>query len=169
MSKPSCPGTLYTIQAGDTFFLLAQRFGISLDAILAANPGVNPNNLQIGQVVCIPAPAPPKPECPGFFYTIQPGDTLSELAKRFGTTVKSIIDVNPGIDPRNLIVGQKICIPERRCPRGTVPYTIKQGDTLEAIARRFHTSVQRILKENPSLDPKNLIVGERICVPARND
>jgi LysM repeat protein len=45
---------LYTIQAGDTFFTLAQRFGTTVQAIQQANPGVNPNNLQIGQQICIP-------------------------------------------------------------------------------------------------------------------
>ena len=52
---PPCPnGFLYTIQPGDTYFLLAQRFGTTVAAIQAANPGVDPNNLQIGQVICIP-------------------------------------------------------------------------------------------------------------------
>lgn len=50
------PGTgrQYTIQAGDTFFLLARRFGTTVAAIQAANPGVDPNRLQIGQVINIP-------------------------------------------------------------------------------------------------------------------
>ncbi|MGB9904168.1 MAG: DUF3794 and LysM peptidoglycan-binding domain-containing protein [Desulfotomaculales bacterium] len=48
----------YTIQPGDTFFNLAQRFNTSVEAIIQANPGVNPNNLQVGQVINIPcAPA----------------------------------------------------------------------------------------------------------------
>jgi len=178
---PPCSGFLYTIQAGDTFYLLAKRFCVNLDAVLAANPGVDPKNLQIGQVVCIPAvkppppppPPPPKPVCPGFFYTITAGDTLSELAKRFNTTVKAIIDANPEIDPRNLIIGQKICIPEKQpvkpCPKGTTPYVIKHGDTLESIASKFNTSVQSILKENPGLDPQNPIIGEHICVPRKKN
>ncbi|HPZ90555.1 MAG TPA: LysM domain-containing protein, partial [Bacillota bacterium] len=102
---------LYTIQPGDTFFLLAQRFGTTVQAIQQANPGVNPNNLQVGQVICIPtAPAPP--QCPnGFLYTIRPGDTFFLLAQRFGTTVQAIQQANPGVNPNNLQVGQVICIP----------------------------------------------------------
>jgi LysM repeat protein len=50
-----CPGgTLYTIRPGDTIFALAQRFGTTVQAIIAANPGIDPLNLQIGQVICIP-------------------------------------------------------------------------------------------------------------------
>ena len=51
-----CPvGTFpHTIKSGENFYILANRYNVSLDAILKANPGVNPNALQIGQVVCIP-------------------------------------------------------------------------------------------------------------------
>ncbi|MGD9154186.1 MAG: LysM domain-containing protein [Bacillota bacterium] len=45
-------------------------------------------------------------------YTIQPGDTLWELAYEYETTVEAIMAVNPGIDPDNLLVGQTIALPE---------------------------------------------------------
>lgn len=165
-----CPGFIYIIQAGDTFFELSQRFNVPVDAILAANPGVDPQKLQIGQAVCIPtAPPgpPPVPECPGFIYTVKAGDTLFSLAKQFGTTVKAITDVNPGIDPRHLAIGQKICIPKRRCPQGTSVYVVKKGDTLSAIARQFNTTVQEIVKVNPGIDPNRLVIGQEICVPKK--
>lgn len=52
----TCPGGSqpYTIQAGDTIYLLAIRFHTSVDAIMRLNPGINPNALMIGQVICIP-------------------------------------------------------------------------------------------------------------------
>ncbi|MEW6446848.1 MAG: LysM domain-containing protein [Bacillota bacterium] len=49
---PPCGGgTLYTIRPGDSFFSLARRFNTTVEAIAAANPGVDPTNLQIGQTV----------------------------------------------------------------------------------------------------------------------
>ncbi|MGE5551927.1 MAG: LysM peptidoglycan-binding domain-containing protein, partial [Bacteroidota bacterium] len=57
-APPTCPGFLYTIQAGDTLFALAARFGTTVQAILAANPGLDPNSLQVGRRICIPVPAP---------------------------------------------------------------------------------------------------------------
>lgn len=54
--EQTCPvgSFLYTIMAGDTLFAIAQRFNVSVQAIINANPGINPNFLQIGQVICIP-------------------------------------------------------------------------------------------------------------------
>ncbi len=55
---------LYTIRPGDTLFALSQRFNVSVEAIIRANPGIDPNNLQIGQVICIPQAMPPTPPMP---------------------------------------------------------------------------------------------------------
>ena len=162
-----CPnGFLYTIQAGDTFFLLAQRFGTTVAAIEQANPAADPNNLRIGQVICIPqAPAPPV--CPnGFLYTVQAGDTYFQLAQRFGTTVAAIQQANPGVNPNNLQIGQVICIPQAAptvCP-GFL-YTIQAGDTYFLLAQRFGTTVAAIQQANPGVNPNNLQIGQVICIP----
>ncbi|HAN86723.1 MAG: LysM domain-containing protein [Bacillota bacterium] len=172
---PVCPGGfLYEIRAGDTFYALARRYGITVEAIMAANPGVDPRRLQIGQLICIPAAAPPTPPvfCPGGTpYVIQRGDTLYRLAQRYGTTVDALLRANPGIDPMNLQIGQLICIPVPTpvppptvCPGG-IFYTIRAGDTIYLIAQRYGTTVQAILAANPGLDPVRLQVGQVICVP----
>ena len=170
---PPCPnGFLYTIKPGDTLFILSQRFNVSVQAIINANPGIDPNNLQIGQVICIPQAAPPPvPPCPnGFYYTIRPGDTLFTLSQRFNVSVQAIINANPGIDPNNLQIGQVICIPQAApippCPNGFY-YTIMPGDTLFSISQKFNVSVQAIINANPGIDPNNLQVGQIICIPRR--
>jgi LysM repeat protein len=164
----TCPGgTLYAIRPGDTFFSLARRFGTTVDAIMAANPGVSPTNLQIGQVICIPV-APIPGVCPGgFLYTIRAGDTYFSLARRFGISVEALIAANPGVDPDRLQIGQQICIPAAPpappCPGGT--YTIRPGDTFFSLARRFGTTVEALLAANPGVDPDRLQVGQVICLP----
>ena len=165
--QPSCPGgTLHTIRAGDTFYKLSIQYKVSLESILRANPGVDPNNLQIGQVVCIPAATPPQPLCPGgTLYTIRAGDTIYNLANRYNVSVDDILRANPGIDPNNLQIGQVICIPAPRCPGGTL-YTIRAGDTIYNLANRYNVSVNDILKANPGIDPNNLQIGQVICIPA---
>ncbi len=113
MNNRQCPpGTFpYTIRAGDTCFGLARRFNTTINAIIEANPGINCDNLQIGQIICIPGRPPA--ECPPntFPYTIRAGDTCFRLARRFNTTINAIIEANPGINCNNLQIGQTICIP----------------------------------------------------------
>ena len=100
---PPCPnGFLYTIQPGDTYFLLAQRFGTTVAAIQAANPGVDPNNLQIGQVICIPVAAR-HTSCRMVSCTIQPGDPIS-CWRSAGTTVAEVQAANQWIN--NLQIGR---------------------------------------------------------------
>jgi hypothetical protein len=62
----------YTIQSGDTFYALASKYCTSVTAIENANPGVNPNDLQVGQIINMPY------GCGGtlIIYTIQAGDTF---------------------------------------------------------------------------------------------
>lgn len=111
----ACPpgSVVYTIQPGDTLFALAQRSNTTVEAILRANPGLNPANLQIGSRICIPRPVG---VCPtgSEVYTIQPGDTFFRLAGRFRTTTQVLLELNPGVNPNALVVGQRICVPRAR-------------------------------------------------------
>jgi len=123
---PTCAAgwTTYPIAAGDTFYSLAKRFGITVDMLMKNNPGVNPEGLLIGQLICVPGattpgastpdePAPGTGACPpgSLSHIIQQGDTLYGLARRFGISVQGIARANPGVDPSNLQPGQVICIP----------------------------------------------------------
>ena len=170
MSVPCPPGTIpYRIQAGDTFFRLARRFNTSVGAIISANPLVNPERLQIGQLICIPR-QPQFPPCPqGNFYTIRAGDTFYSLARRFNVSLADLLEANPGVNPERLFVGQVVCIPLAvppvTCPPGTLTYTIRAGDTLFSLARRFNTTVASILGLNPGINPEALLIGQRICIP----
>ncbi|RNC28607.1 MAG: putative peptidoglycan endopeptidase LytE [Candidatus Dichloromethanomonas elyunquensis] len=111
-----CPrGTIpYRIKQGDTFNILAQRFNTTIKAITSVNPGVSPNNLQVGQSICIPIRRSVVPCSPGNRYIIKAGDTFSKLSQRYGLSIAAITALNPGVEPSNLRVGQVICLPVRR-------------------------------------------------------
>ncbi len=112
---PACPeGNFYSIKPGDTLYSIARFYNVSLDDLLEANPGIDPNRLQVGQTICIPLATPPV-TCPqnSFVYLIQAGDTFYRLARRYNISVDSLIRANPNIDPDALLIGQNICIPRQ--------------------------------------------------------
>ena len=109
-----CPlGTLpYNINPGDTLQSIAVRFGTDVNALLSANPDIDPFDLRIGQRICISQRFQEPPMCPTRnFYVIRRGDTLGGIASTFQITISQILEANPSLNPRNLTVGQIICIP----------------------------------------------------------
>jgi LysM repeat protein len=113
----------YTIQKGDSFSTIAPKFGVSVKALQAANPNVDPTKLQIGKKINIPAPTTTTaaPVSGGTVvdvgsgettYTVKSGDTLGKLATDFHTTVKAIQSAN-GLTDTKIKVGQKLKIPAK--------------------------------------------------------
>jgi LysM repeat protein len=102
-------------------------------------------------------------------YTVQRGDTLSAIARRFSTTVTVLMRANPEITNSNSIsVGQVIYLPGARITlsNGKIVYVTKSGDTMGAIAREFNTTLTALVNANPQISNPNLIyTGQRINIP----
>ncbi len=173
----SCSGTSYTIRRGDSFYLIAQRYGIPLASLLAANPGVDPARLQVGQVICVPSPtpAPPPPTptgCPAgdSVHTVTRGQTFTDILVLYNISYNALTQANPNVNLNSLQVGQNLCIApvgsRGTCGTGKGPYTIAAGDTLSTIAARFRTTVGGILMANPTMTPTDFTVGRIICLPS---
>ena len=97
----------YVVRPGDTLWLLARRYGTTVDAIIRLN-GLPDDNLSIGQILKIPSAG--ETPAPYFEYTVRSGDSLWLLAQRFGTTVDAIKRLN-GLSSDNLSIGQVLRIP----------------------------------------------------------
>jgi LysM repeat protein/peptidoglycan hydrolase-like protein with peptidoglycan-binding domain len=152
-SYPQTSSFNHTVVAGDTLFLLAQRFGTTVEAIRVLN-NLNTDTLMIGQVLRIPGTAPQT----GISYTVRAGDTLFLLGQRFGTTAEAIMNANH-MTSSVLNIGQVITI-----PGNFSIYTVVAGDTLFLLALRFGTSVNALMALN-GLTSSSLDIGQQLIVP----
>lgn len=105
----------------------------------------------------------PSPSPDYVTYVIQPGDTLSGLAQRFGTTVSTLTSLNGISDPDLIYAGQTLKIPESSSSTRT--YTIQPGDTLSEIAQRFGTTVSALASLNGISNPDLIYAGQTIRIP----
>jgi len=116
-TTPNCPSE-YVIQAGDLLSTIADKCGVSVEAIVALNPTIDPNNIQIGQTILIPPPGTgftpteiPADTIPGTIITVRvmAGDTLESIAAKCWSTVDDILKQNPNIEDRNFLsVGMEL-------------------------------------------------------------
>ena len=111
------------------------------------------------------------------WYTVRRGDTLSGVALRFGTTIRSLRTYNK-IGRRNQIyIGQVLQLPKRRSqptvrlasydPQNysLVSYKVRRNDNLSKIAKRFRTDAHHLVKINKIKNPNSLYPGQKIKVP----
>lgn len=109
----SCPigSSSYEIRPGDTLNSISLRFGIPLSDILLLNPFVNPEDLRVGQIICLGTVNRPNIPCEsGNYYVVRKGDSVYSIAQGFELTTDDIFAANPLLT-ENLRIGQILCIP----------------------------------------------------------
>ncbi len=115
----NCPaGSLpYTVRPGDTLWALARQYGVTTEDIKKANPGLDPDNLAVGERLCLPQGSEIYPMCRiGNYYVVRGGIKFAAIAAYFGVTTDMLYKNNIGIDPDNLYDGQVLCIPVAPSP-----------------------------------------------------
>ena len=114
---PTATPIVHTVRQGDTYLGIANLYGISLDALLAANNLTTDDILRPGQTLNIPAeeadaPLPtPEPLTGLINYPVEPGDTVESIAIRFNIDPSVILEKNDIPDPTKLQVGEVLIIP----------------------------------------------------------
>ncbi len=104
-----------------------------------------------------------------FVYTVQPGDTLSALARRFGVSVDELVQLNRLRDPGLLRVGQELVIPGQ-APAATPTvagyvHVVRPGETLYGISRQYGVPLDQLAAVNQITNPATLRVGQRLIIP----
>jgi LysM repeat protein len=101
----------YVVQAGDTLYSVALRFGTTVEAIQQANGLWSGSYIQIGQRLVIPPSLIGPGPSGGQIYVIQAGDTLYGIALRYGLAVADLAAANDLVEPYLIYVGQALIIP----------------------------------------------------------
>jgi len=103
-------------------------------------------------------------------YTVRPGESLSDVAAFFGTTVEAIATLNSLTNADLVVPGQRLLVPAP--PANTAPgrefmseYVVQPGETLTDIAARFGTTVEALAAENGLANPSAIRIGDRLRVP----
>ncbi|MEJ2301908.1 MAG: LysM peptidoglycan-binding domain-containing protein [Anaerolineales bacterium] len=161
-------GATYTVKSGDTLSSIAKMCNVPFNSLVEANPQIaNPNQLSAGEQISIPEST--ASDTGGSVYIVQPGDNLTSIAQRFGTTVNTLLQLNPQItDPSLIYPGEQIVLPSGIIPvTGGSVYIVQPGDNLTLIAQRLGTTVSALEKANPQITNPSLIYpGEQINLPA---
>jgi LysM repeat protein len=160
--KEEPKGNTYTVKAGDTLGEIAQKYNTTVSELARINGISNPNLIYAGQVLKLDGAKveepkkEPKKEAKKT-YTVKAGDTLSEIAQKFNTTISRLVELN-GINNPNLIqTGQVLKLDDNAKEK---TYTVKAGDTLGEIAEKFGASVYEIAEKNNIKDINIIYVGQ---------
>jgi LysM repeat protein len=101
------------------------------------------------------------------YWTVHPGDTLTQIAHRTGLTIAQIEARNPNTDPVILVPGERLLLwrhpPQpRRKPLGPRFWTVKPGQSFGSIAATTHIDITKLMELNPQLKPSTLQPGDRV-------
>ncbi|MDI3280191.1 MAG: LysM peptidoglycan-binding domain-containing protein [Bacillota bacterium] len=155
----------YVVQPGDSLFKIAQRTGTTAAELQRVN-GLTSSEIYPGQVLTLAGNQSPSGGS-GFVHTVQPGESLFLIARKYGITVQALQQAN-GLAGSYIEAGQRLWIPAG----GTAPggksggqiYVVRPGDTLFLIARRYGIAVIDLKRAN-NLWTDYLEVGQRLVIP----
>lgn len=161
----------YTVQPGDTLNGIAQRYGVSLQQLISMNGISNPNLIYPGEILKIYEAHRSNSKSNYNFsstYVIKEGDTLSSIAMKFYTTVNKLVKLNDISNSNIIYPGEILKIPmrENRHSKSVSPkqfiktYVVQMGDTLESIAQKFDTTVEKLVSINNIENPNLIYPGE---------
>ncbi len=183
----------YDVNAGESIYDIAAKIGVTKDEIIKNNPDAA-DGVDSGMRLYFPAsqqaatmPTVTANTVSGQRHTVEQGETLYGLAKRYGTTVDEIIAANPSAD-KGIKTGQVLVIPSEVktanasqqvqdafsrnttkqvvVPQGSDPvfHTIMEGEDICSIAKQYNATIEGIINANPGLEPDEYTTGAKVKV-----
>mgnify|MGYP004566461669 CR=1 FL=1 len=152
---------IYIVKKGDSLYSIANKYNTTVEELKRIN-NLTSNILSIGQVLKLPSDKANNVEKEEntISYTVQKGDSLYSIARKYDTTIDRIKDLN-NLTTNLLSIGQVLLIPTDTNLETT--YTVQKGDSLYSIAKKYNTTVDR-LKQLNNLSSNLLSIGQILIV-----
>ena len=191
VSANESKASVHVVEQGETLYGLAKRYGVTIDDLIALNPG-SEKGLKIGQELTIPTLMTTSVDAKqqvsnafgitnsqvaalqgsdAVFHEIIAGEDIYSIAKQYNTTIEGIITANPGLKPNEYTTGAKIkLVPNSALPfvyertsRRNYKYEVKRGETYASIAADNGITEEELKAANPDL--KKAKKGKTITLP----
>jgi len=164
----------YVVQKGDNLWDISRSFKTSPLELRKLNYLGNSSRIYVGQVLKLPGSAKGMPKAPQKNYDHEPagntgmylvkkGDTLWDIARKYGTTTATLRRLNGLSRSSRIYIGQELLVVGNGSGE-TFTYTVKRGDTLGKIARAFGTTVSELKSLNGIRNANNLAVGKKLKI-----
>lgn len=145
----------YTVQKGDTYWIISQKLGVSIQSLMAANNAGQNTILYIGQNITIPMDT---------IHNVKPGETYWTISQAYGVDFYELLRANNATDKTWLNIGDRVVIPYQ-APKIT-SYTVQKGDTYWIVSQKFDIDINELLKLNGANQNSYLYIGQQIKIPA---
>ncbi|MDD4050817.1 MAG: LysM peptidoglycan-binding domain-containing protein [candidate division Zixibacteria bacterium] len=170
-------GNTYVVRSGDNLSKIAGSFHTTAETLRKMNYLGNSSRIYVGQVLKLPVDkkqtvaksnknAAPVASKNTQSYVVKEGDTVWDIARRFGVSTATLRSLNGLSNSARIQVGQtlKIMGSPMAALQNHLTYIVKRGDTLHDIARAFGTSVQALMRTNNISDAGNLAIGTQLKI-----
>ncbi|MEJ7845151.1 MAG: LysM peptidoglycan-binding domain-containing M23 family metallopeptidase [Acidimicrobiales bacterium] len=174
--------TSHVIARGETLQVIARRYGTSVTALVQANRVTNPNLIVAGRTITIPGAGTTGGAAPAGAHTVTAGETLSQIARRYGLSTSQLVGANGIANPNLVRAGARLAIPSAGsggAPAGSPSasngqtgvagtHTVRSGESLAAIARRYGIPIVALAAANGIPEPYGVFTGARLDLSAPN-
>jgi len=180
--------TTYTVRRGDTLSTIARRHGVRMSELVALNGLRSRHRIRVGQKLRLPddgrsssstrtasfTPSKKTANAPAAlpdsgFYTVRRGDNLSKIAGNFGMTVAELVAMNELRSVHRIHAGQRIRVSASApvSSAETDVYTVRSGDNLTEIAKRFGVDLSDLVAMNDLRSRNQIHPGQKLRVPSQ--